>query len=90
MNKIITKHFERITKTQAEKLFNDNVYIAVISHKLNPENMYLRPMIINKRFSHFESFSEMVNMYTWYNCNLNEVGYYPAFYKIIDTEGLII
>lgn len=82
MRHIETKHFKRITKTAARKIYEANGDIYVCPHKVNPENSWgllLGPMLGTRPFD------DMIANATWYNCNA-ELGRYLAFYIRKDSE----
>lgn len=76
MKKIETKHYIRISKHQARKIYDNNGELYIIPCKMNPENpwgMLMGPV------NTFYSFDTMVNSATYYNCG-SGMGNYLAFY----------
>lgn len=93
MNRIETKNWKRISKTEAKKLYDKGKAVFCLPCKLNPENWWTHPSIMpneasvlnadkpsHEQIQEFNSFDRMVNHYTYYNCNDKESGLYPAFY----------
>lgn len=79
MKKIITENYVRITKKQAATRYENNQNIYLLPCKMNPENMYQKPMQFNRMNSKHNNFDSIINSYEYYNCNY-ELGYYVAFY----------
>lgn len=80
MRKIETKNYTRISKATARKLYNAGEEICILPCKMNPENMWWKPMVLQIDEENGASFDGVVNAATFYNCNY-ETGYYLAFYK---------
>jgi hypothetical protein len=72
---------QRISKPTAKKLFKQGVMIILAPCKLLPYTEW--NVQVEIEHSTHEDFDKAVNHYQWYNCNLNETGYYPSFYKKI-------
>lgn len=69
--------YEKINKSSARKLYDNNIPVLIIPCKCSPLASWLTgcEMIKNER-----SFDAFVNEFTYYNC-CYELGYYPAFYR---------
>lgn len=86
MNKYNDGTFERISKTEARKIFE-----SCSAGKI--ETLYIAPCNVSPSwnlwglfgnvFSNGQNFDTYYNTYCYYNCN-NEVGRYPTFYKKIN------
>lgn len=82
MNNITTDKLQRVSKPSARKLYNSGVEIYIIPHKVRPCTacgigaFYSKDLYVD-----FDGdFDALVNQYTYYNCQYNEWGKYPAFY----------
>lgn len=76
---IITKNWERISKTSAKKLFNEHKeLLGVIPHNMHPENKFMPPFVPHDE----DDFEKFCNSVAYYNCN-NEAGKYLSYYKKI-------
>lgn len=93
MNQFSTARLTRITKAAARKLWGKKD-ISLCPCKLMPDGPW-RPNIdvfakeiskkLNSKYEserHDASFNSVVNNFEWYNCQMNETGYYTAFYLI--------
>ena len=81
--------FTRISKVAARKIFNEGRPITLCPVKLRPGYPFaphcrVFPDLKNCGFAGLDSLNQLfdryVNEFTFYNCNINETGYYPAFY----------
>lgn len=77
----------RITKRQARKLFDAGKDVVFCPVKLRPGFPLAPHMDFRKSdyldesiYPHNSMFDKLVCNFAWYNCQLNETGYYPAFY----------
>ena len=77
MNKLYFQDFERITKTQARKIYNGGGVVYIIPRNCYPSGVWLTAYEMENGGG--RSFDSIVNEYTYYNCNAF-LGYYPAFY----------
>ena len=82
MNKITINGYTRITKAAARKLYNENKAIYLCPVKLSPVNIWQGAMEIRKDciIELNNSFDNICNHFSFYNCNYNETGKYIAFY----------
>ena len=80
MIKIKTRNYERITKAQARKRYELGEDIYLVPCKCSPDNVWGLTFQMNKDNINTDGFDKTVNCFIWYNCNHNELGYYPAFY----------
>ncbi len=74
--------FTKINKATARKLYNNCKSFWMTACNMRPEN----GILINSPARQYndETFDNIVNAFTYYNCN-HETGYYPAYY-IDDKE----
>ncbi|SCJ99956.1 Uncharacterised protein [uncultured Eubacterium sp.] len=89
MNKYHFSKLERVSKTRAKQLYNNGFSVLFIPCKLNPENNFYNLGIWENIFlqGQYNSFEELENAFTFYNCNA-ETGKYIAFY--VSTEKTYI
>ena len=80
MNNIIIGNYERISKSQARKLFDNGETIGLIACKMNVLSPYQPPLIVNSKELE-TTFEKLVNTFTYYNCSY-EMGYYIHYFKI--------
>jgi len=75
------KYYHRVNKATARRVFNAGGVVLMCACNLRPDSMWhpVSPVAANDE-STPETFEKLVNEFTYYNCNLNECGYYPAFY----------
>lgn len=78
MIKTIFQDFERITKAQARKIYDNGGGVYIIPRKCFPAGVWVSAMMMQNGAG--RSFDSVVNEYIFYNCN-NYLGKYPAFYK---------
>lgn len=79
--------FERIPKNRARIAYNNGLTVLFCPCNLRPDSMFCTPHNINKSRCNGKSFSQMVDIFTIYNCINSETGKYPAFYipvEIVD------
>lgn len=81
MRQIETRHWRRITKAKAKKLYRKGIDIMVIPCKVLPENSWEIGTITNFSYYDRPRFENFLNEFCWYNCQSNELGKYPAFYE---------
>lgn len=70
---------QKLNKSQARKAFNNGLELKIIPHKANPNSPWFSGANYKNNNSFVESFDELVNSITNYNCN-SELGYYLAYY----------
>ena len=80
MKHIETKHYERISKAAAKKLFDKGAVFYMVPCNVSPDNNIMYPARIEKEPGYNDDFEKIVAAYTVYNCNYKEYGKYPAFY----------
>ena len=83
MNKISIGGFTRISKAAARKLYNENKAIYLCPVKLSPVNIWRSAAQVRKdcMIDYIDnSFENICNHFSFYNCNYNETGKYIAFY----------
>lgn len=78
MNHISIDGYTRVSKRKARRLFMEGVEILVLPCKVNPANVW--EMTARMSNSSIEDFEKWLNEYSYYSCNYNELGRYPAFY----------
>lgn len=74
----------RVTKKTAENRYNNGAAIYVYPVNVNPESPWFSAAGFTKNDQE-RSFQALVNEYSFYNCNYNELGKYPAYY--VKKEG---
>ena len=79
MNNIKFQDFERITKPQARKIYENGGGVYIIPAKCYPSGVWVSAYMMQNT-NGARPFDSVVNEYTYYNCN-NYLGKYPAFYK---------
>ena len=75
-----SRTFTRISKPTAKKAFNQGLKIGLIPHKCNPCGAYMSAFVTAKSEDNSD-FVKLVNNYSYYSCQYNELGKYPAFYN---------
>ncbi|MFX1709008.1 hypothetical protein PV783_33890 [Chitinophaga sp. CC14] len=68
---------EKIYKPKARKLWDTGKSFIAVSHKFSPHSVFaftIDPTLAGVPFD------EWYNAFCYYNCNMYETGYYPAFY----------
>lgn len=70
----------RVTKKAAEKRFNAGETIYIYPVYANPASHWFSGDYGFKKETGYKTFSELVNAFSWYNCNYAELGKYPAYY----------
>lgn len=79
MNQIMIDGFTRITKQTARKRHNAGLASYMLPCKMNPSNVWMKPVPVPVYTPQGATFSEIVNAFEYYNCNA-ETGRYTAFY----------
>ena len=85
MNKYICNknNLVRVNKTIARKKYNDGEPVLIVPCKCDPTNNYFSLSIIiskNDELIDTIDFDKRINYFTYFNCNYNELGKYPAYY----------
>ena len=87
MRQITTKHWSRITKAKAKKMYMaGDGPLLIVPCKVDPENRWgiggsYAPIHNQFEESTEEEWEKFLNEYCWYNCQYAELGKYPAFYE---------
>lgn len=79
MRKLRTERYTRISKAEAERLYNKDIDVLMVPVNVHPDNNWGIGYNASIGYSG-ESFRAVVNKFIIYNCNC-ELGYYPAYYK---------
>lgn len=75
--------YTRITKAAAKKVYLSGDNIALCPVNLRPGSPYNFEIVINiSNNTDGRSFDDILNAFTFYNCNLSETGRYTAFYAV--------
>ncbi len=69
----------RVSKTAARKLWEGGRPIVFCPVKLAPFGSF-RPSCMLQKGEERPDFDAAVRDFVWYNCQMRETGYYPAFY----------
>lgn len=77
MNNINTIYgVKRVNKTRAKNLHQKGYTVSLLPCKVRYSNMWIEPFMLDKT----ADFESQVNSYSYYNCQYNELGYYPSYY----------
>lgn len=79
-----TLNYNRISKSEARKLYNLGKPIMILPCNANPNSPWFSNSMISKESG--RDFDALVNEFTYYNCNTSELGRYPAFYVVAINE----
>jgi hypothetical protein len=75
--------FTRISKAKARKLWSEAKHnIALCPVKLRPGFPWAPQFTFLAGEQKELDFNWCVTRFVWYNCQHNEIGYYPAFYLV--------
>lgn len=76
--------FTRVTKTVARNLFNNVEIVGICPVNINPEFIWDGMCEFQKghKFENWD-FDDFVNIFTYYNCQTEEAGRYPKFFKVV-------
>jgi hypothetical protein len=77
MKQIETKHYVRISKKKAEKLYNIGALLHIVPCNINPESAFYNYHV--QKFGD-ETFEKVVTAYEIHNCFNTQTGKYAAFY----------
>lgn len=74
--------YTRILKATARKLFDNGECIGICPVKIDPSSIWGGMVELQKghKFENWD-FDDFVNHFIYYNCQLNETGKYPKFFK---------
>ena len=86
MLQIETKHFKRITKATARRMYNAGENIALNPSNLHPESLWNMAYITNIESEERTPFETLINHFSFYNCIDNETGKNVFFYQV--KEGV--
>lgn len=76
--------YTRISKAAARKLFNDGECVGICPVNVNPESIWGGMVELQKGCKcENRSFGDFVNSFTYYNCQIEETGRYPKFFKVV-------
>jgi hypothetical protein len=78
------KEYKKITIKTAKKYFNNNKDFIIIPNKTNINNIWGIGYQVNNLDRTEENFNQLVNNFSYYNCNTKELGLKPAFYVLIN------
>lgn len=75
----------RINKTQARKNYIAGYKQLVLPVNVRLGNSWIEPLILSKKElihpeDDFNMFDSRISEYEYYNCNYNDLGYYPKYY----------
>lgn len=79
MNRMEIGGYKRISKKQAEELFNEKKNFRIVPCKYRPDNIYIYIDINSSEVIENGTFEQFINSWLFYNARY-ETGYYPAFY----------
>lgn len=79
MNKYVSEKLERISKKEAEKLFNAGESVLFVPCRMHPESPWFSWPWIEKNVG-CDTFEKAYNAFWFYNCT-PETGKYICFYK---------
>lgn len=71
--------YNRVSKAAARKAFNAGKPVILCPVKLYPFGAW-RPSCMIQGDQCSDTFERLLENFIWYNCQLNETGYYAAFY----------
>jgi hypothetical protein len=80
MNKFTIGNLTRVSKGIARKLWGQNKILSLCPVKLRPDGPWRPNIDVFPEEQKEKEFDKFVNEFEWYNCQLNETGYYTAFY----------
>lgn len=76
--------FTRVTKTVARNLFDNGEVIGICPVNVNPESIWGGMCILQKGYKCENwSFNDFVDNFVYYNCQIEKVGKYPKFFKVV-------
>lgn len=74
--------YTRISKATARKLFDDGEVIGICPVKIDPSSIWGGMAEFQKGHKCENwGFDDFVNCFIYYNCQLNETGKYPKFFR---------
>lgn len=79
--------YYRISKTTARKLFEDGNLVGICPVNLNPSSFWGGMCTFQKGHKCENwSFDDFVNNFIYYNCQMEETGKYPKFFKVVEDD----
>lgn len=82
MNRVKIGGYVRITKKEARRRFNAGENVYLVPCKVSPVNHWgIMFEAHPDNISSDPDFDKTVMYFEWYNCQYNELGRYPAFYR---------
>lgn len=76
--------FTRVTKTVARNLFDNGEVIGICPVNVNPKSIWDGMCEFQKGCKCENwSFGDFANSFTYYNCQTDETGRYPKFFKVV-------
>ena len=76
--------FTRVTKTVARNFFDNGEVVGICPVNVNPESIWDGMCEFQKGCKCENwSFGDFVNSFTYYNCQTEETGRYPKFFKVV-------
>lgn len=78
--------YTRINKIQARKIYNAGGSIVILPCHANPRSIWFSGSDFSKENSGNRTFENLVNDYTYYNCNDTILGKRPGFW-ILSNEN---
>lgn len=89
----------RVNRTKARRLYNAGFPVYMLPCKTRLDNSWIKPARMIKESINYisndgfntivarnDSFETVENAYSYYNCNYQETGKYPAYYIEKGTE----
>lgn len=74
--------YTRISKAKARKLFNDGECVGICPVNIDPSSIWGGMAEFQKGLKCENwSFDCFINNFIYYNCQLNETGKYPKFFR---------
>ena len=80
MNRHSFAGLTRVSKRAARKIWGTDKTISLCPANLCPDGPWRVNLDVFPEEQKARAFDEMVNSFEFYNCNMNETGYYTAFY----------
>lgn len=72
--------YVRVSKTIARKAYDDGKPVVLCPVKLRPFGGFRPSCMVDKVGWQGRGFADVVSNFESYNCQLNETGYYAAYY----------
>jgi hypothetical protein len=79
--------YTRVSKATARKLFNDGECVGICPVKLDPSSFWGGMCTFQKGHKCENwGFDDFVNNFIYYNCQMEETGKYPKFFKVVEDD----